>query len=484
MPDRAFTAFHAFCELNVHLLICVKAGNLFPDYTLDMENEALLEAYGLFRAKVPRFTSYPPANRFQLDGGRRHQANWLRNVPDGASISVYAHIPFCRRLCYFCACRTQGTKTLKPVRSYLDTLIAEIIAVRHLLPRDLKMARLHFGGGTPTLLDTELMNQLCETLFSHFATTPDFEFSVEIDPTEAPAATLETLADWRMGRASIGIQDFAPKVQETIGREQSFDQTKSVVDALRALGVQSVNFDLVYGLPHQTEASLQATLEQVLSLHPDRLALYGYAHVPQMSKRQVLISADDLPGARARFRLAQAARAQFEAAGYRAIGIDHFGLASDSLTQAAASGALRRNFQGYTDDPCETLVGFGASAISEFREGYVQNAVATAGYTDRVRIDGLAGHRGYRMSAADRMMSDLVQGVMCRGEIDQVALRAAHPAFGREIDDTVTRLYLTYPDALVLSETGLTIRPEAASLARVIAAAAASERTTQGSMAI
>ena len=271
-----------------------------------MENKAVLEKYGLFRAKVPRFTSYPPANRFGRDTGQRHQARWLAAVDPATPVSIYVHIPFCRRLCYFCACRTQGTQTLAPVASYIDTLIAEIEAVRRTLPDGMKMARLHLGGGTPTLLDAELMNRLCEAVFSRFAATQDFEFSVEIDPTEASNEILDTLADWRLGRASIGIQDFTPVVQKTIGRLQSFEETESAVLRLRAFGIESVNFDLVYGLPHQTPAGLADTLDRVLSLTPDRLALYGYAHVPQVSKRQVLIPSETLPDVHARHDLSRA----------------------------------------------------------------------------------------------------------------------------------------------------------------------------------
>ncbi len=449
-----------------------------------MENEAILDKYGLFRAKVPRFTSYPPANRFELDTGRRHQDEWLREIDGEKPVSLYVHIPFCKRLCYFCACRTQGTRTLKPVASYIETLIAEIRAVRAVLPKGLKMGRLHFGGGTPTILDVELMNRLCEALFTQFEAAPEFEFSVEIDPTEASEDVLHTLADWRMGRASIGIQDFEPRVQTTIGREQSFEQTKSVVDRLRGLGVASVNFDLVYGLPHQTEKSLSATLEKVLTLQPDRLALYGYAHVPQMSKRQVMISEDDLPGARARFRLARLARERFLAEGLYPIGIDHFGTAEDSLTRAAQEGHLRRNFQGYTDDPCTTLIGLGASAISELPGGYVQNAVATAGYVERVHAGGLAGHRGYQMTPEDRMLYDLVQGLMCFGRVDVADMKRRHPAQTARIENAVLGLGFRYPDAVDISSGSLAIRPEAISLTRVLASAAVSEQEGVGSLAI
>lgn len=449
-----------------------------------MENEAILEEYGLFSAKVPRFTSYPPANRFELETGSRHQGDWLGDVREGSAVSLYVHIPFCKRLCYFCACRTQGTQTLKPVASYIDTLVKEIRTVRARLPENIGMARLHFGGGTPTILNAELMNRLCDALFTQFATVQGFEFSVEIDPTEACDEVLHTLADWRLGRASIGIQDFEPKVQAAIGREQSFEQTRSVVVRLREMGIESINFDLVYGLPHQTGKSLASTLDKVLTLKPDRLALYGYAHVPHMSKRQVMISSDHLPGPRARYRLAKLARERLTAEGLYPIGIDHFGTETDGLTRAVKAGRLRRNFQGYTDDPCATLIGFGASAISELPSGYVQNAVATAGYTERVRTSGLAGHKGYAMTPEDRMLADLVQSLMCYGALDITRLKSRYSDMESEIDTVIRRIGARFPKALEIDVDHVLIRPEAASLARIIASAASSEPTETGSLAI
>ena len=433
---------------------------------------------------MPRFTSYPPANRFDRVTGETRQIEWLEKVDPAQPVSIYVHIPFCRRLCYFCACRTQGTRTLAPVASYVATLITEIEAVRRRLPAGVKMARLHLGGGTPTLLDEDLMNQLCEAVFSRFAPSSDFEFSVEIDPTEASNAIFDTLADWRLGRASIGIQDFEPNVQKTIGRIQSFGETQSAVFRLRGFGIHSVNFDLVYGLPHQTRASLLATLENALSLQPDRLALYGYAHVPQVSKRQVLIPTEALPDTHARHDLAETARARLLDAGYEAIGIDHFARAEDSLATAAKSGQLRRNFQGYTDDPCHTLIGFGASAISEFPQGYAQNAVATASYTERVAAGGLAGHRGYAMTNRDSMVADLVQGLMCYGQVDTTTLAERHPEYADAGRKIVASLAEAFPDAVEISGTGLSIRDDARSLTRVIASAATEDGVGTGSLAI
>lgn len=450
-----------------------------------MENEQLLEKYGLFNARVPRFTSYPPATRFETGTGQRQQASWLSGIRPAEQLSLYVHIPFCRRLCWFCACRTQGTKTLRPVADYVDVLLEELNAVRALLPRDVSLARLHLGGGTPTLLPGALMDQLVQGIFHEFPSAQGFEFSVEIDPISAADDTLLSLASWGLNRASIGVQDFDPEVQEAIGRPQGFDVTEKVVRKLRQMGVGSINLDFLYGLPHQTAATITNTLERVLSLNPDRLALYGYAHVPHVSKRQVMIDADELPAPRERYALASLAADKLIDAGYQQIGIDHFAKPDDGLATAAQEGRLRRNFQGYTDDPCETLLGFGASAISQFREGYTQNAVATAAYKERIRKGGLAGHRGYEFTNHDRAVAAMVQDLMCCNSFDLKSTCQRFPSDRKVAEKLAQQLEAQFPDALSCSNGEVTIRPEAKSLTRIIAAALSEGEGMQtGSLAI
>lgn len=431
-----------------------------------MKNLDTLRAYGLFDAKVPRYTSYPPANRFASTIGAEHAPGWISTIPDGADISVYVHIPFCRRLCWFCACRTQGTKTLGPVEAYIATLIDEITAVADQLPGDIRMKRLHLGGGTPTLLTGEQMERLLTALHTSFRPSEDLEFSVEIDPTEASDEVIERLCAWKMTRASIGVQDFNPDVQNAIGREQSLEQTEIVIRKLRKLGVRSLNIDLLYGLPHQTVESLQETLDDVILLRPDRVALYGYAHVPHMSKRQVMIDGAALPDTHMRYRLAEMAKVNLTGFGYEAIGIDHFALPSDSLTKAAHSGALRRNFQGYTDDPCAYLIGLGASAISSFPQGYWQNAVATAAYTQRVRQDGTAAQKGIELEDEDKIIAQMISDLMCYGEV----------AFHDGSPNTYLMQHLSkdlaanFSEAVDLTPDSLSIREGYTCLARVLCA--------------
>ncbi|MEM6466655.1 MAG: oxygen-independent coproporphyrinogen III oxidase [Pseudomonadota bacterium] len=435
-----------------------------------MDHVNILRDYGLFDAKVPRYTSYPPANRFELGIGARYQAEWLKNLPPDDPVSVYIHIPFCRRLCWFCACRTQGTSTLGPVARYVDVVAQELLRVAELHPKGLKVERLHLGGGTPTLLTPDQMTQLLDAVFEVFEPTESFEFSVEIDPTDAAQEVLEVLAGYGMRRASIGVQDFAPIVQDAIGRQQSFEQTHQVVTSLRSLGLDSLNIDLLYGLPHQTNASLRDTLDLVQRLDPDRLALYGYAHVPHMSKRQSMIPQDALPDAYRRYLSAQMAKDHLEAMGYVSLGIDHFAKPSDSLARTARAGGLRRNFQGYTDDPCATLLGFGASAISKFPAGYVQNAVATVAYQQRVRDGQTAGHKGYVMSSEDLFLAEVISQVMCEARLDGQQLSQAFPEHRMSIPQLLDDLALTFPKAFERAGDVLTLKPGLEVLARLIGA--------------
>jgi len=436
-----------------------------------MDQLTALRSFGLFDAKVPRYTSYPPANRFEIDVGQRHQGTWLAEIPADEPVSVYIHIPFCRRLCWFCACRTQGTKTLAPVDAYIDALVAELAAVRGTVAPKQGMERLHLGGGTPTLLSPNQMDRLLMAVHDVFSPTDSFEFSVEVDPTEAASELLTELAQWNLRRASIGIQDFDPMVQEAIGRTQSVEETRRIADILRAGGVESLNFDLLYGLPHQTQARLDSTLGHVINMAPDRIALYGYAHVPHVSKRQVMIDADTLPDVEERFWLARRAADMLSTEGYHALGIDHFARQTDSMLRAAQAGRLRRNFQGYTDDPCATLVSFGASAISKYRQGYIQNAVSTAAYTARVEAGGLAGHKGYVMTYEDQVIARMIEMLMCDFAIDATRLTAEFADMSVFIDDHLSALAHAYAAAIDYSERVLTIVPEFRAATRIMAAA-------------
>lgn len=372
-----------------------------------------LSTTGLLNANVPRYTSYPTANHFSDRIGPEQYSEWISALKPGSEISFYAHIPFCERLCWYCACRTQGVNSARPVEAYLKTLTDEIDMISSLLDSSIKISHLHLGGGSPTILSPELMTELVKIISDRVPFASGMKFSVEIDPTTMTAAKYDALQAVGMTRASVGIQDFDPVVQQAIGRLQSPEVTKECVEALRNRGISSVNFDLVYGLPHQTLDRLRATLEQALSLRPDRIALFGYAHVPWMAIRQKMIDEDVLPDATARFELFNEARKLLLNAGYLQIGIDHFVLPEDALAVAAGNRQVRRNFQGYTDDSSAVLIGVGASSISQLPNGYAQNNSATSNYTKSISGGRFATARGHAFTLQDRCIGHAIDELMC-----------------------------------------------------------------------
>ena len=428
-----------------------------------------MRRHGLFDARVPRYTSYPTANHFTDGVGPDEMAAFLSNLPSDERISLYIHIPFCRRLCWFCACRTQGTATASPVRSYVETLKREIALIRERLPDGVELSRLHWGGGTPTLLEADVITDLAETIRDAFPMGEGAEFSVEIDPNEIDDARLDALAAAGLNRASIGVQDFDPDIQAIIGRDQSFDVTKRAVDGLRARGIDSLNVDILYGLPNQTQARISDSVQRVLSLSPDRIALYGYAHVPWMARRQALIPTDLLPRPEERLALFDTAARLFRWDGYSTIGIDHFAKPTDGLAVALDEGRLRRNFQGYTDDGAPTLIGLGASSISRFPGGYAQNAPATSKWAGAVGAGDLATSRGVLMTRDDHIRAAAIEMLMCEFQIDVSRAAERAKVDVSEVQALLPALLEAFPDAVEATATGLRIRPETYPLTRIIA---------------
>jgi oxygen-independent coproporphyrinogen III oxidase len=445
-----------------------------------------LARHGLFDARVPRYTSYPTAPQFAGGVGPDDFAKWIAAVPEGSEISLYVHVPFCRRLCWFCACRTQGTVSDDPVIAYAAMLHQEIALLKRHLPKGVRLSRLHWGGGTPTMLSPELSRDLAAAIFEVAPLAEGGEFSVEIDPTEVDAARLDALVAAGMNRVSIGVQDFDPKIQAAIGRVQPYELTLEVAEMVRARGVTSLNADILYGLPHQTQSSILASVDKLLALSPDRVALYGYAHVPWMSRRQQMIPSDVMPTPEERLDLFEVARESFLAAGYDEIGIDHFAKPTDGMAKAARAGTLRRNFQGYTEDTSPVLIGLGASSISRFPQGYAQNASGTALHTKAIRAGQFSTHRGHRFAGDDRLRGRIIEALMCdfhvsRGEIlcdfdiAPSALQAMFEAADR-----------AFPQMLELTETGLTIPLASRPLTRMVARCfdAYSNTTAQHSSAV
>lgn len=434
-----------------------------------MTNLKALSTAGLFEKNVPRYTSYPTAPHFHAEIGRPDFAFWLETLDISKPVSLYIHIPFCERLCWFCACRTQGVTSLSPVAAYVDVLLAEIAMFKATRPAGLKLGRLHFGGGSPTILTPELIDKLMAAILDATPFDEDYEFSVEIDPTACNDAKIAAFARGGMNRASIGVQDFNPKVQAAIGRPQTYELTRDTVEALRRHGVPSVNIDMVYGLPFQGLAELENTVKLVQSLSPDRVALFGYAHVPWMAKRQKMIPEKSLPGAHERFKQAQTAAKMFAASGLDVIGIDHFAKPEDSLAVAARNGELRRNFQGYTDDRCIALIGLGASSISRFPQGYIQNNAATTNYIKSIQSGDWSAARGFALGMADQTRARAIEALMCDFEIDLEALKTSYGDFAKPIKADCKRMVKTYPSFVRLNGNHFQILPEGRPLTRIIA---------------
>ena len=436
-----------------------------------MISRTQLSRLGLFDAKVPRYTSYPTAPHFGGGVDSARFSEWIRAIPEGNAISLYVHVPFCRRLCWFCACRTQGTQSEKPVAAYLEVLKEELALLGAALPRGVRLARLHWGGGTPTLLSAPMMQELAGAIAEIAPFAESYEFSVEIDPNEIDGARLDALAAAGMNRASIGVQDFDPDIQSTIGRIQSFDATRDAVEAIRARGVESLNADILYGLPHQTQARITESVQKLLSLSPDRVALYGYAHVPWMAKRQQMIPSDALPTPEERLSLFDVARRLFVWDGYDEIGIDHFARPEDGLAVAAREGRLRRNFQGYTDDTADVLIGVGASAISRFPQGYAQNAPATSAHTTAIRDGRFSTSRGHVFSEEDKLRGRMIEALMCDFRIDAAEIADSFGVSRRRLAEMFAVAGAAFEGLLEITPEGLSVPPEARPLARMVARA-------------
>ena len=428
-----------------------------------------LKRLGLFDAKVPRYTSYPSAPHFndRVDG--HVFSSWISSLPTGTSISLYVHIPFCRRLCWFCACRTQGIQNDNPITGYIARIEAELAHVVKYLPQGTTLTHLHWGGGTPTILSPDHITRLATSIQTSVPFAPNYTFSVEIDPNELDAPRVNALVRAGMNRASIGVQDFDPEIQSAIGRPQGFGDTKIAIDLLREHGISSINADIVYGLPKQNKRRLTDTVQKLVSLTPERIALYGYAHVPWMARRQNLIDADTLPSPTDRLELFNTAQNLLNWDGYTSVGIDHFALPDDSMSKAVTTRTLRRNFQGYTVDPAVALIGLGASAISQFPQGYAQNASATSKYSAAIDTNSFAIARGHEFSPDDKMRAAIIESLMCNFDVRIDEMVSAHAVTRHDLYQMFARVNQKFEYILDVSESGLSIPHAARPLTRMIA---------------
>lgn len=427
--------------------------------------EALLLKYS---RPVPRYTSYPTAPHFHAGIDSEKYSRWLEQVPQAAPLSLYIHIPFCDSLCWFCGCHMQVVRDQRPLVAYVDLLLQELeLLSRALGGRPQPLLHLHFGGGSPCLLPPREISRIADSLWRHFTPLEEAEIAVEMDPRGLHDEAIHAFAQLGATRASIGVQDLNPEVQLAINRYQPFAVVADAAARLRDAGIERLNFDLMYGLPYQTKERVLATVKQVVELSPDRLALFGYAHVPHMKSHQRLLPEAALPGELQRLQQAEAAARCLLSRGYHRVGLDHFARADDPLEQARKSGRLQRNFQGYTVDAADVLLGLGVSAIGTLPQGYVQNVPSVPDYRRALGKGRLPVARGIAVTEEDRRDRDIINSLMCDYRVDL-------QAYGGTIafPDALARLAPMISDGLVtLQKDELALLPEGRPLVRIVAAA-------------
>ncbi len=403
----------------------------------------------------PRYTSYPTAPQFRADFGEAHYREHARRsnaIFARRPLSLYVHVPFCASPCFYCGCNRIITRDAAAGGRYLDRLVREISMVAPLFDYRREVRQLHLGGGTPNFLLQADLTWLVEALMQHFrfGSAPDLDFSIELDPRFVTAADVQALGRLGCNRASLGVQDFDPRVQQAVNRLQSVEQTLEIIEACRTAGFRSINVDLIYGLPHQSPQGFERTLDTIIAASPDRLAVYGYAHMPRLFKAQRHIDAQALPGPVARIALLELAIDRLESAGYRYIGMDHFARPEDELARAQSAGALHRNFMGYTTHAGCELIGFGMSAISHFGDSFSQNHRDLSTWQAALDSGQLPVWRGLALTADDLVRADVIQCLMCDGAVDFAEIESRHGIrFESYFADALARCGSLVADGLV-----------------------------------
>jgi len=387
------------------------------------------ELIARYDQRVPRYTSYPTAPHFSAAVSADTYEEWLKKLDADIPLSLYVHIPFCQELCWYCGCHTIVSNNYSGISHYVRQLCSEISMVSDLLPGPMRVSHMHWGGGTPTALNPADLHAVLSHISRYFRFEEGAESAIEIDPRVLSEEQIAVLAENGVTRASIGVQDFNEKVQKSVNRQQSFEVTEKAVTGLRAAGITKINLDLMYGLPFQSEDSILESAEIALKLRPDRISLFGYAHVPWMKKHQNLLPQESLPDTAERVRQMEAAAGFLMANGYISIGIDHFAHPDDAMVTAQKESRLHRNFQGYTTDEASALIGFGASAIGSLPQGYVQNQTPVAHYIKTIEAGKLATARGIALKQEDRLRRAIIERLMCDFCVD---LNQEKACFGLE----------------------------------------------------
>lgn len=420
----------------------------------------------LAERNVPRYTSYPTAPHFTAAVGPDIYRGWLADLPADATLSLYIHVPFCTELCFYCGCNTRAVRKREPIDAYAERLLDEIALFDGLKGRQL--THLHWGGGTPSILGPQWLETIAARLASRFDLAGLKEHAIELDPRRLDRTLVRSLKAIGVTRASLGVQDTSPHVQQVIGRVQPFELVERAADWLREAGIVNLNVDLMYGLPAQTVRDVARSAELAASLGAQRMALFGYAHVPWFKTHQKLIDEAALPGLAERLEQAQVAADTLCGLGYQAVGLDHFALPDDELAVAARAGTLRRNFQGYTTDVADALVGLGASAIGKLPQGFVQNAPDLAGYTRAVAAGRFAIVKGLALTDEDRVRSGIIERLMCDLALDLTSVEGGPARFAREM---ATLVPLAAEGLLTIEGALITVTERGRPYVRIAAAA-------------
>ncbi len=369
---------------------------------------------------VPRYTSYPTTPHFQQMSPESNDLHlkWLKSLSSENKISLYIHIPFCKEMCWYCGCNTKATHSYRPVEKYVEHLIQEIEVLSKNLEANLEIYNLHFGGGSPGYLTADDFTRIVNVIKKHFKLSLIAEFSIELDPRLVTQDRIEAYANAGVNRVSIGVQDFNQDVLNSVNRAQPYELTRKTVELCRWNHIPHISFDLLCGLPHQKVETMLETIDKACDLAPDRISFFSYAHVPWMKKHMKLIEEEFLPNTEERLNLFEQGKNRLHTHGYKMIGIDHFAKEQDRLIIAKQYGTLRRNFQGYTTDQYDTLIGLGTSAISQFKEGYTQNAHDIPIYTESLDKDELPSKKIYSFNSTDYSHADIIEDLMCHFQTD------------------------------------------------------------------
>ncbi len=423
-----------------------------------------------YEGNFPRYTSYPTAPYFSDKVNTDVYKNWLLSLEDNQEVSFYFHIPFCHQLCWYCGCFTKITQRYKPIKDYLGSLIGEIDVISKIIKnKNLQVCHIHFGGGSPNILSVEDFELLTQKIKDSFVIKNDAEIAIEIDPRTTDKSKIISYVKSGINRVSIGVQDFDSDVQLAINRVQDFDVVNNCINLCRQNGIDSINIDLIYGLPKQTIQSIIKTIDLSVKLNPSRIALFAYAHVKWKKKHMRLIFDEDLPDSSNRIEMYDVASNKIKEAGYFAIGLDHFSKENDEMYLAFVRKDLRRNFQGYSTDKSDVVIGFGISSIGYFKQGYVQNTLDFEEYKQNILDNKLAVKKGIAINKEDKIRKFVIDSIMCYMSVDLKMVCAKFNLSDEHFISEIAKLKVLQEDGLItFNNNVITVNSKAVQICRVV----------------